>query len=103
MRGKGGHGCRARHLQQLGALEQGAARLDQVVHDDDVAAPGGALLEADDALVAVADLERESNERESGGEPRKERRGLSLSIPARSLARSVFSPPPPLFFLLFFF
>ncbi len=48
----------ARHLrgEQALALYERAAGLDQVVHDDDVPALGHALLQAHDALVAVAHL-----------------------------------------------
>ena len=43
-------------LEELLALGEGATRLDQVVHDDHVPAARGALLQAHDALVAVAHL-----------------------------------------------
>jgi hypothetical protein len=46
----------AQRRQQRVALDQRASRLHQVVHDDHVPALGHALLEAHDALAAVAHL-----------------------------------------------
>ena len=45
-------------LQYHLALDEGPSGLHEVVDDDDVAARRGALLDAHNALVAVADLWR---------------------------------------------
>ncbi len=56
MRHKGRHARRAELEQLRAALVQRAARLHQVVDDDDAPARGVAVLHRDDALVAVPHL-----------------------------------------------
>ncbi len=78
-------------LRQHGlALDERPPRLHEVIHDDDVPPRGVALLEANDAAVAVAHL----REGEGAGERGSGGRGTSAQHPAAATQKP-FAPPPP--------